>query len=50
MGFLDDPVTSDFASRNELEEEEEAAIINELPKQYRVEPSIDVSKRCRTFP
>jgi len=46
MGFLDDPVTADFASRNELEEEEEAAIANELHKQYKVKPSVVVSKRC----
>lgn len=50
MGFLDDPVTADFASRNELEEEEEAAIINEFSKQYKVKPSVDASKTMQGFP
>jgi hypothetical protein len=37
-----DPLTDDFASRNELEEEEEAAIANQLPKQYTIKPTVDV--------
>ena len=41
-GFLEDPLTADFSSRNELEEEEEAAIANELPKQYKIKPTLDV--------
>ncbi|KAL4520126.1 hypothetical protein Ndes2526B_g01334 [Nannochloris sp. 'desiccata'] len=48
MGFLDDPVTADFASRNELEEEEEAAIINEFSKQYKVKPSVDLDAANRS--
>lgn len=48
-GFLEDPLTADFSSRNELEEEEEAAIANELPKQYKIKPTIDVRNERRVY-
>jgi len=41
IGF-DDPITADFASRNEVEEEEEAACDLHLPDQYTVAPDIQV--------
>jgi hypothetical protein len=42
-GFLEDPLTGDVSSRNEIEEEEEAALANELPKQYKAKPTLEVS-------
>jgi hypothetical protein len=42
MGFLEDPLSGEALSRNELEEEEEAAIANDLPKQYKVKPVVEV--------
>ena len=52
-GFMEDPLTGDFPSRNELEEEEEAALASDLPQQYTVKPTVDVSNvelfhRCAT--
>ena len=44
--MLEDPLTGDFASRIELEDEEEAAIANNLPSQYTVEPTIHVRMHC----
>ena len=41
--FLEDPLTGDFASRNELEDEEEAALATNLQEQYAIIPKIDVS-------
>ena len=40
--FLEDPLTGDFASRNELEDEEEAALATNLQEQYAIIPKIDV--------
>ena len=44
-GILEDPITGDFASRNEVEEEEEAAIANNLPEQYKIQPTVHVRER-----
>lgn len=41
--FLEDPLTGDFASRNELEDEEEAAVASNLKEQYTIIPEINVS-------
>lgn len=40
---MEDPLTGDFPSRNELEEEEEEALAAELPAQYTISPQIEVS-------
>ena len=40
---MEDPLTGDFPSRNELEEEEEEAIAANLPVQYTTPPQIEVS-------
>ena len=39
---MEDPITSDFASRVTLEEEEEYAISRSLPDLYSRSPTIDV--------
>ena len=54
-GILEDPLTGDFASRIELEDEEEAAIASNLPEQYVVQPTINVRlliapKQCTSNP
>lgn len=53
-GFLEDPLTGDFPSRNELEEEEEAALASNLPQQYTIKPTVEVRVlqtfyRCATI-
>jgi len=41
VGF-DDPITADHPSRNEVEEEEEAAVNAKLLEQYTINPTINV--------
>lgn len=45
---MEDPITADFAARNEIEEEEESAIAFKLPDQYKIQPTIDV-RACVSF-
>lgn len=40
--YMEDPLTGDFSSRNELEEEEEAAVGSNLAEQYAIKPVVEV--------
>jgi hypothetical protein len=42
VSYLEDPLTGDFSSRNELEEEEEAAVASNLADQYAIKPVVQV--------